>query len=195
MKKTDDLKKKFLSIIEGGNTITKACKMVNINRSTFYDWRDKDPEFAVQLLYAKQIATETTDEIAGYHYHQRVRQGDRRFVIKWLDERHPEYAKKPLRVVFDHKQNRGDPIVQTATKEELFVRMRAILNSGMVELTDIPKDIELEFLDWYEQNYPGGLENINSDTKDYLAELWKKAYKKGVKIMRTRDMNKDTEED
>ncbi|HMP67246.1 MAG TPA: hypothetical protein PKA60_00655 [Candidatus Paceibacterota bacterium] len=190
MKKTNEVKKKFLEIIEGGNTITKACKLVGIHRSTFYEWRDQDVDFALNLMRAQQVATEITDEVAGFHYHQKVRQGDTKFLKKWLDERHPEYAKKTLRIAFDLTENRGAPIIQTVDKDELFVRLRAFINSGMVGFSDIPKELELEFWNWYEANYPGGPKHINKTTQDYISALYEKAYENGVKSMR-KNMKKE----
>ncbi len=51
-KKIDNLDKKFLkkemfveALRKNLGNITKACKAININRQTYYNWKDADPQF------------------------------------------------------------------------------------------------------------------------------------------------------
>lgn len=39
-------RKRFLLALEQTASVVKACELASIGRSTVYDWRDNDPEFA-----------------------------------------------------------------------------------------------------------------------------------------------------
>ncbi len=47
----------------GGN-VTKACETVKVSRNAIYDWREKDPEFAVAWERAKQLGLEGLEDEA-----------------------------------------------------------------------------------------------------------------------------------
>ena len=60
-KSRQDWTVKFLQVIARQGNITKACKMVGIGRRTFYDRRDTDLSFRVQLQEAFETATDVLD--------------------------------------------------------------------------------------------------------------------------------------
>lgn len=49
MYKKDYTKERFLGTLESNLcNVSNACKRHNISRQTFYDWVDRDPEFAIK---------------------------------------------------------------------------------------------------------------------------------------------------
>ncbi len=67
--------------------ISAACEGAEIDRQTFYNWKQEDPEFAKELA---QIQAEECDEIEG-----RLKKGilhdQMRAITFWLEKRHPFY--------------------------------------------------------------------------------------------------------
>ena len=51
------------SYLEHGK-ITRACKAIGIHPSTFYDWKEKDPDFVKRLKQATQYSNEELTETA-----------------------------------------------------------------------------------------------------------------------------------
>lgn len=53
--KTKELKAEFLEFLhKNGGNITEACKKCTVHRSTFYLWREKDPEFMKEVAIVKE---------------------------------------------------------------------------------------------------------------------------------------------
>lgn len=71
--KSDAVKKAFIENMQRtlGN-ITESCKAVNISRSTFYEWRDHDEEFARQIADVE----ESCIDFAESKLKQRIAEGD-----------------------------------------------------------------------------------------------------------------------
>ncbi len=165
-------KKQFTDLIEQGSSITKACKLLNIHRSTFYDWLDNDADFRIEYMRAKSYCRETTDDIAGFIYHQKVREGDRRYHMKWLNEQHPEYMRKKIDIVFKLKDHANDGVSKSMDKEELFELARALDNSGFDIVESIPKNLQDEYWIWFSENYPGGKEHLKYDPRwDFIKNV------------------------
>lgn len=51
----------FLKLYRECANIKASCKAAGINRSTFYNWRDRDPAFAAQLSEAEKDADDTAE--------------------------------------------------------------------------------------------------------------------------------------
>ncbi len=163
MKLPED-RKKFIDLIEQGATVTKACQLLKIHRSTFYDWRDSDADFARAYLQAKSICHDETSDAASFHYHKLVRSGDKRFVKKWLDQQHPEFVQKPLRVLV-HKVGDHDSGLMSMDQDDLFQLMRAYQNNGFEAVDTLDEKMRKEYEIWCEKNYPGARDNIDKDPR------------------------------
>lgn len=90
---SNDKKKKFIENwrITRGN-ITKCCSIVNINRSTYYDWLEKDENFARGVADAEaelndDMREALIDKGAG---------GDLGAIIFYLKNKHPEFKEKQI---------------------------------------------------------------------------------------------------
>lgn len=77
---------KLIDIIAGGYTIAQACFVVGIADRTFYDWRERYPEFAQKCEEAKEIAGATRLE----RISEAGRKGDWRADAWWLEHTIPE---------------------------------------------------------------------------------------------------------
>ena len=152
MKLPED-KKRFIELIENGASVTKACQMLNIHRSTFYDWRNNNATFAKQYLQAKTICHDETSDAASFHYHRLVREGDKKFVRKWLDEQHPEFVQKPLRVLL-HKVGDFDSGLVSLERAELFQLILSYQNSGFEALDTLDEKLRAEYELWLAKHHP-----------------------------------------
>lgn len=147
--KTPDDKKKFLEMIEKGVSITKACQMIGIHRSTFYEWKDTDMEFLRNFISSKSICFEETNDAAAYHYHRLVREGDKRYLNKWLDDKHPDFAKKTVTLLIE-RAGKADAAVGQFSEEELFTSMNAFENNGFKVTGMLDQKTLEKYLAWKE---------------------------------------------
>lgn len=54
----------FLAAYREIGIIKAACEKAGVDRSTYYDWRDHDPDFAAQLPQAKEDAVDSLEYAA-----------------------------------------------------------------------------------------------------------------------------------
>lgn len=177
MKLPED-RKKFVELIEKGATVTKACQLLHIHRSTFYDWRNTDRDFCEQFMKAKSICNDETNDAASYHYHKWVREGDKKFVKKWLDQQHPEFVQKPLRVLL-HKIGDHDSGLMSMDKEELFSLIRAYQHAGFEAVDTLDEKMKEEYLAWYLKHYPESNNNASQKQRwDTVTDIMNKTIEK-----------------
>ncbi len=152
--KLPEEKKKFLELIEKGASVTKACQMINIHRSTFYDWRDQDIKFAESFIRARTICHDETCDAASFFYHKWVCEGDKKMVTKWLDQQHPEFARKTFNILIRRDGSLDQDLVHM-DKDELFTFIRAYEHSGF-KVTDLLEEkMQNDYKEWYIQNNEG----------------------------------------
>lgn len=81
MLKTLQHKKAILEALEQSlGVVTTACKKVGISRRTFYDWMQKDKEFAKDVKDIEDIAL----DFAESKLHQQIQKGDTTATIFYL---------------------------------------------------------------------------------------------------------------
>ena len=52
----------FAAVVATGGNVTRACKAVELDRSTPYRWAEEDPEFAEMFARAKQLGAEVLED-------------------------------------------------------------------------------------------------------------------------------------
>jgi len=156
--KLPEEKKKFIELIEKGVSVTKVCQMLNIHRSTFYDWKNNNVTFAKHYMQAKSICHEETSDAASYHYHKFVREGNPKFLMKWLNEQHPEFVQKPLRVLL-HKVGDHESGLVSLTNDELFRLIHAYQNAGYSANETLEEKLKEKYLEWLLKNDPSLLQH------------------------------------
>jgi hypothetical protein len=67
--------------------ITNTCSAVGINRTTYYNWLDRDPEFAEAIMEAEMELNDDIREVLI----QKAADGDMTAVIFYLKNRHPDF--------------------------------------------------------------------------------------------------------
>lgn len=89
-KKTDEVVGKLVEIFKIDWTITEACSYANIDRSTYYDWLDKDEEFSNKMGDAKEYAfIEARRTI-----NKAIKEGDWRLALDIMRRRDGRYKDK-----------------------------------------------------------------------------------------------------
>lgn len=186
--KLPEEKRKFIEMIEKGASVTKACQVLNIHRSTFYDWRNNNATFAKQYMQAKSICHDETSDIAAFHYHRLVREGDKKFVRKWLDEQHPEFVQKPLRVLL-HKVGDFDSGLISLDKEELFQLILSYQNYGFEAVDTLDEKMRVEYEQWCAKFHPhASSPNPELDTRhQVIGDIVRNTLKKRAKETEAND--------
>lgn len=178
--KLPEERKKFIELIEKGATVTKACKLLNIHRSTFYDWRNNDSEFLKAFMKAQINYKDEIIDAAESHFHKMVLSGDQKAVYRILDTKHPDYMKKPINILL-YKEGGVDHVPINLDKEELFTILRAWKNTGTYFYADdMDQKIKKEFEEWYKKDLEEKMkqkleeENKNENYAKYLPKnYWK----------------------
>lgn len=79
--KSDILKKKLVEALEASlGVVTSACKIAEVNRSTFYEWYKNDEEFAKQVDSIGDIAI----DFAESQLHKQIKEGNSTSTIFYL---------------------------------------------------------------------------------------------------------------
>lgn len=150
--KLPEERKKFIELIEKGATVTRACKLLNIHRSTFYDWRNTDEKFLRAFMEAKIDYKDEIIDAAESYFHKWVLSGDQKAVYRILDTKHPDYMKKPVNILL-YKEGDIDQCPLNLNKEELFNILRAWKNTGFYFYADdMDENIKKEFEEWYKKD-------------------------------------------
>lgn len=91
--KLDNIKKqKFIETYKATKGhISDSCRVVGINRQTYYNWLDKNDEFAKQIMEAEM---ELNDDIRDVLINK-AGDGDMTAVIFYLKKRHPDFKEQP----------------------------------------------------------------------------------------------------
>ena len=71
-----------------------ACEKTGISRSTFYRWRDADPEFAKAADEALHQGNLLMNDFAKSTLLSAIRDGNIMAAMQWLRHHHPLYANK-----------------------------------------------------------------------------------------------------
>lgn len=90
--KLDGKKRRFVDLFDQlFGHITNTCQAVGISRQTYYDWLEKDPDFATAILESE---AHLNDEIRQVLI-EKAASGDMTAVIFYLKNRHPDFKQKP----------------------------------------------------------------------------------------------------
>lgn len=93
MKSASD-KKKFLKALREMHIVLGACHRVGIGKTTYYRWRQEDPEFAAAADAAIREGIELVNEAAEGNIIAEIKNKDKDASKFWLKHRHPAYATK-----------------------------------------------------------------------------------------------------
>ena len=104
--------------------VTNTCQKINIDRSTYYDWIDNDPEFAKAVeMVRRSMRDEVEDVLVGLVLLKK----DPPSVRYWLDRKHPGYI----------PHSKTEVVVGDRTLEDLIDEREEKLND---KPTDTTKD-------------------------------------------------------
>lgn len=79
MKYDEGMRDKIILLAEKGYTNNEICKKIKINKSTLYDWLNKDSDFSDSLKKAKQVVDDTVEaklykRAMGYKYKETTKE-------------------------------------------------------------------------------------------------------------------------
>jgi len=89
--KTEKLKLDFLDNLSKSSIIQLACERTGVGRSTFYDWKNKDPEFAKAVELAMKLGTSIINDLAESQLIRAIQNTNMTAIIFWLKNHHGNY--------------------------------------------------------------------------------------------------------
>lgn len=88
-------KREFIELYrETHSNITECASAIGISRQTYYDWLEKDKNFALAIANAE---AETNDYMKQALI-ERAGEGDMTAIIFWLKNRHPEFKQQSQQI-------------------------------------------------------------------------------------------------
>jgi hypothetical protein len=91
--KTND-KKKLLEALKENHIVLVACHKTGIGKSSYYRWRQEDPEFAQAADGAIKEGLELVNDAAESNIITEIKNRDKDASKFWLKHRHPAYSTK-----------------------------------------------------------------------------------------------------
>lgn len=92
--KTPDDKKRFLEALRDNHIVLAACRKVDVSKTSYYRWRQEDPEFAKAADEAIAEGIELVNDAAESNIITAIKNKDKEASKFWLKSRHPAYAAK-----------------------------------------------------------------------------------------------------
>ena len=92
--KSAGTKKLLIEELKKNPVIEAACRKLNVSRTTFYDWKKKDPRFVKAVELALQFGKAFMADIAELQLFNAIKNNDFRAVALYLKTHHPEYGNK-----------------------------------------------------------------------------------------------------
>lgn len=71
-----------------------CCEKLNISRSTYYRWREEDPEFAKQADKALAEGVALINDLTESQLLSAIKDGNISSIFYWLNHRHSAYSNK-----------------------------------------------------------------------------------------------------
>ncbi len=93
-KRQDENKAKFVSKLFETPIIQVAASQTGIDRTTYYRWRDEDPEFAKQCKHAHERGVEFVNDMMESILIKNAKADNMTAVIFWLKNNHLRYSEK-----------------------------------------------------------------------------------------------------
>jgi hypothetical protein len=100
-----------LAILKHPESINKALKEVGIPKSTYYNWKSKDPDFCTQLDGLELLKTDFVESAL----FKKIAEGDTRSIIFYLETKGGYSKKKEVETTHKHK---GVIAIEGIPKEE-----------------------------------------------------------------------------
>ena len=121
-------KEKLLEALKENHIIYAACRKVGVSKSTYYRFRESDPEFAAAADAALQEGIELVNDAAESNIVTEIKNRDKDASKFWLKHRHPAYSTK-----IHVETSKHDPDI---TPEQEALLQKAIKLAGLDESED-----------------------------------------------------------
>ncbi len=141
-------KTEFLEHLSKSSIVQLACERSGVGRSTYYDWRSKDKEFAELADRAKEAGEFLVNDIAESKLIQNIQNNQNTAIIFWLKNHHAKYNE---RIYHQHELINQQEI----TEEEKTKIDWALRNIGLANILRMNSNMTLE--EWkkaWEKNNP-----------------------------------------
>ncbi len=85
--------RKIIEYLERTPVVESACSKLDISRSTYYRWKESDPEFKKQTDKALEQGRSVVDDVAESHLISALKSGNMAAVKFWLANNNERYKK------------------------------------------------------------------------------------------------------
>ncbi|MDE1924933.1 MAG: hypothetical protein KGH79_02005 [Patescibacteria group bacterium] len=131
MKSAGD-KKKFLETLRENHVVLAVCRKTGVGKTTYYRWRQEDPEFAIEADLAIREGIELVNDAAESNIIAEIKNRDKDASKFWLKHRHPAYTTK-----IQVEAAKPDP--ELSPEQEAAVR-KALELASLSEAPDITRN-------------------------------------------------------
>jgi hypothetical protein len=101
-----DKKNSFIAAFKASHSnITHSVEKIGIGRQTYYDWLEKDPEFAMAVLHAQEAMT---DQIRANLISEATEMKDMTAIIFYLKHKDPSFKEERNQVNVQVNNNTGE---------------------------------------------------------------------------------------
>jgi len=140
-----ETRQKLIRELEKNGNVYLACLKVNIDRSTFYRWREQDAAFKKKADKATRTGRENNCDIAEHALMISVKEKKMEAIKYVLSHSSPRYKPKPRKVYIEHSNSTREILERTTEEEKKKIEETRI---GLKQLfEDIRKNNELEYAD------------------------------------------------
>ena len=114
-----ETKQKLLKEIEKFGNVYLSCQKLNIDKSTYYRWKEKNEKFRVVAEKSEAIGRENIGEVAEYSLLQNIKEKNERAIEFALTHISKKYKQdRTTNVIFMHKKD-VVPLVPQKTLEDI----------------------------------------------------------------------------
>lgn len=132
-------KQKLLKELEKIGNILMSCLKYGIDRSTFYRWKESDPEFKEKAEAAIQHGRENICDIAEHGLVRKLKEADMNAIKYTLSHNSKHYQqKRTSKVILEHRKNVLNTEEEPITVETIF---KAFDESEDADMDDLERVI------------------------------------------------------
>jgi hypothetical protein len=97
-------KREILKHLEDNSLVSIACSKVGISRSTYYRWREEDPDFKKATAVALETGIAKMNDYVVSKLLENIKDNNQPAIAYWLRFNHPRYKPEVLRLVIEENK-------------------------------------------------------------------------------------------
>ena len=130
-------KERLIDGLRATAIVELACQKAEVGRSTYYRYRQQDPEFAKKANEALQHGAELMNDMAESYLLGAIKEKNMSAIQTWLRAHHPRYSTKVLLIDPNKEVREGLTAEEQAVIEEALYLASILKKDALTRLKDI----------------------------------------------------------